>query len=158
MQVNPVGQKLSVAHRAYIAGFLDADGAIMATIERHPEKRFGFRVRVEVKISQANRKVLDWIFRKVRVGTVRKNRTTFDWMVRDQQIAKSLIQMLLPYLYVKKFQARKALQIIDTPIKQQKDLIFVARLADTLAGRNVRSKLRRKNSVLMIQESFSRND
>ena len=31
---------------AYIAGFLDGDGAVSAIIERHPEKKYGFRVRV----------------------------------------------------------------------------------------------------------------
>ena len=39
MKVHPVGKRLSEVERAYIAGFLDADGAIMASIERHPEKK-----------------------------------------------------------------------------------------------------------------------
>ena len=37
---NAVGKEYSEAKRAYLAGFLDADGAIMATIERHQEKKF----------------------------------------------------------------------------------------------------------------------
>ena len=47
-----MGQDISEVILSYTAGFLDADGAIMATIERHKEKLYGFRVRVIVKITQ----------------------------------------------------------------------------------------------------------
>ena len=58
MKVDPVGKTLSEVNRAYLAGFLDGDGAIMACIERHPEKRFRFRVRINIKISQKGDKIL----------------------------------------------------------------------------------------------------
>ena len=86
MKVNAVGKKLSVADRAYSAGFLDADGAIMATIERHKEKKFGFRVRVTLKITQRKKDILDWFLETFGVGYIRKNRTTYDWIVRDQRM------------------------------------------------------------------------
>ena len=44
--VHPVGKTIPEVNKAYLAGFLDGDGAIMALLERHPAKRFGFRVRV----------------------------------------------------------------------------------------------------------------
>ena len=47
-----MGRILSEADRAYLAGLIDADGAIMASIEKHREKKFGFRVRVTLKITQ----------------------------------------------------------------------------------------------------------
>jgi len=48
---------LTDVERAYLAGFFDADGAIMASIERHAEKRYGFRVRLLIKIAQKNRDI-----------------------------------------------------------------------------------------------------
>lgn len=57
--VNTVGKDVSEALKSYIAGFLDADGAIMAPIERHNEKKFKLRVRVIVSISQRNQEVLN---------------------------------------------------------------------------------------------------
>ena len=39
--VHPVGKTIPEVHKAYLAGFIDGDGAIMALLERHPAKRFG---------------------------------------------------------------------------------------------------------------------
>jgi len=50
--VHPVGKTIPEVLKAYIAGFLDGDGAIMALLERHPAKRLGFRVRIWVKATQ----------------------------------------------------------------------------------------------------------
>ena len=89
MKANAVGKKCTEVERAYIAGFLDADGAIMAVIEPHTGKQHGFRVRLSLKVTQHDRKILDWIRRKIEVGIVRANRLgthlqTFDLHIRDQ--------------------------------------------------------------------------
>ena len=52
MKANAVGKISNEAGRAYLAGLIDGDGAIMATIEKHSEKKIGFRVRLEIKITQ----------------------------------------------------------------------------------------------------------
>lgn len=93
MVVNAVGKRCSEVERAYVAGFLDADGAIMAIIERHREKRFGFRIRVMLKITQRDRSILDWMHTKLGVGRVRANRfgdlrQTFDLHILDQHTPK----------------------------------------------------------------------
>ncbi len=158
MKVNTVGKRFFEIERAYLAGFLDADGAIMATIERHVEKRFGFRVRITLQITQQNRKILDWFVENLRLGYVQKNRTTFDWLIRDQKIIKDLLVVLIPYLKVKRKQAEIAVRILDKKILKFNDLLKVARLADSLSRLNVRSKNRRKNFVSMIQKNLSSND
>src|SRR6266545_4766511 len=38
--VHPVGKTIPEVQRAYLAGFIDGDGAIMALLERHQGKRF----------------------------------------------------------------------------------------------------------------------
>ena len=157
-KVNPVGKQCSEAEKAYAAGFLDADGAIMATIEKHQEKKFGFRVRVTVKVTQSRREILEWFQRKFHAGLIRKNRTTFDWQIRDQKVAADFLEILLPYLKVKKPQARKALRILRRTINSSAQLRQVANLADSLSHLNVRSQGRRKNFMTMIQENCSRND
>lgn len=65
-KVNAVGKDASEVDWAYTAGFLDGDGAIMATIERHPEKRFGFRVRVCVKILSEGSRDAGLVFSSLR--------------------------------------------------------------------------------------------
>ena len=158
IEVNTVGKILSEAERAYFAGFLDADGAIMATIERHKEKKFKFRVRVTLKISQRDQKVLTWFKSQTKSGYIRKNRTVFDWIVRDQEKALKILKLIIPFLKIKGKQAKIAIEIIEMRIDSFSDLLKAARLADTLASFNVRSKGRRKNFASMIEENVSRND
>ncbi len=158
MKVNPVGKKLSEVELAYIAGFLDADGCIMATIEPHKEKRYGFRVRVTLKITQSKKEIIDWFRMSLVDGSVYRNRTTFDWITRDQKAVYRILQELKPYLKVKKAQSEYAQKIISTIVESKKDFLRIARLADSLSRLNVRSKNRRKNYVTMIKDSFSPND
>lgn len=156
--VGSVGKGCSEVDRAYIAGLLDCDGAIMASIESHKEKRFGFRVRIILKFTQKNPNLLQWIQSVLGVGVVVKNRTTFDWIVKNQQHCKEILELIKIYSRGKKRQAELALEILQTPITSQSDLVKIARLADTLSGYNVRSAGRRKNYASKIQEHASSND
>ena len=158
MKVNPVGKTFSEVNRAYLAGLVDGDGAIMACIEKHPEKRFRFRVRINIKVSQNEDRILRWCKRITGFGHIRHNRTQYEWVSSDQEEIRKFLIFLLPYLKVKKSQAKLAIKILDTEIKTLPNLIKVARLADTLAKFNVRSMRRRKNFAKMIQESVSSND
>jgi hypothetical protein len=156
--VGSVGKKCSEAERAYIAGLFDCDGAIMASIESHKEKKFGFRVRVILKMTQKNPNLLQWLHSLFKVGYITQNRTVFDWVVKDQRYCKELLELIKIYTRGKKKQVELALEILQTPVVSRSDLLKVARLADTLSGYNVRSLGRRKNYTSKIQEHFSSND
>jgi len=153
-----VGRTLSEVERAYIAGLLDADGAIMASIERHPEKKYGFRVRVALKLTQSKPELLNWVKRKISFGHIRKNRTTYDWVVNDQKHILIILSQVIGFLRVKRKQGKLAIRILSSPCNSLEDLIRNAQLADTLASFNVRSKNRRLNFASKIQESVPRND
>ena len=150
MKVNPVGKILSQAERAYIAGLIDGDGAIMACIERHQEKRFGFRIRLIVKVTYSRKNDADDLCALMKMGSVRGNRRTYDWILKNQQEIVKLLKMLIPFLRVKKRQGVIALKIAEETIESKKDLQRVARLADTLSAFNLRSRGRRKNYAAMI--------
>jgi len=163
MKASAVGKRCTEVERAYIAGFLDADGAIMAIIEPHSETRHGFRIRVSLKVTQHDRGILDWIRKKVEVGIVRANRLgtnrqTFDLHVRDQARVGETLELLMPYLRVKRKQAQIALKILLSSRTTKKEILNIARLADTLSKFNVRSKNRRKNFAAKVQVHFSSND
>src|SRR3989338_6778418 len=155
MKANAVGKRCSVAERAYLAGLIDGDGAIMATIEAHCQKRFRFRVRVEIKITQKNERDLVFLNELLGCGSVRKNRTTCDWLTRDQQQILRILSLIKPYSKMKQSQIKFAMEIIQTQIHEKEDLIRVAQLADALSKFNVRSKLRRKNYATIIQKHYS---
>lgn len=158
MPANVVGKVYSAAQRAYLAGFLDGDGAIMATIERHSEKKYGFRVRVTMKITQRDTEPVAWLRKTYGVGCVRANRTTNEWIVRDQRAVYALLTLIKPYVHVKHQQVLLAQEILTTAIACRDDLVRVAQKADALSLFNVRSKNRRTNFVTMIQEYTSCND
>lgn len=158
MVANVVGKKYSEVDRAYLAGFVDADGAVMAHIEPHQEKKFKFRIRLELKITQKNNKVLLYFCQKYNCGSVIKNRSVYDWRIRDQKDVAWLLHFLKPYSRSKQKQIEKALIIVESEIKSKADLLRMARLADALSRFNVRSTNRRKNYTAKIQEYFSRND
>src|SRR5262245_33255218 len=153
LEVNPVGNPLSEVDRAYLAGFLDGDGAIMALIERHAEKRFGFRVRLEMNVTQYHECDVAWLPAHTGVGYIRRNLDTYQWIVRDQRAIRWLLDMVVPYSRCKKKQIALAIEICEHPIQSKNDLIQVAELADALSKFNVRSRNRRKNHAAMIQES-----
>gem|GEM_PF-3894391 len=141
-----------------MAGLIDADGAIIASIESHAEKKFKFRVRVIIKVTQKDQDILIWLKETTQFGRVVKNRTVFDWILRYQRHALIFLEMIKPFIRGKTNQLELALRILSTPVETYQDLISVAQLADTLASFNVRSKNRRKNYVSKIQETVSRND
>ena len=156
--VNTVGKNDVVAIRAYLAGLIDADGAIMAIIEPHKEKRFRFRVRVVIKVTQHQPEVLEWLLDTFGAGKVVINRTAYDWIIRSQKDALVLLTLVSPYLRVKSKQAKLAKEILGSIPTTQDEFLQIVRKADALSKLNVRSTNRRLNTAAMVQAAFSRND
>ena len=155
MKANAVGKMNIEIRRAYLAGLIDGDGCIMATIERHSEKRFGFRVRVEMKLTQKESHLLKQLQKEFKVGSISCNkvntdRATYDWIVRDKMDLIKILKFLMPYSRLKQKQIILALKILKRNVVTKKDLIKNAQMADALSLFNVRSKNRRKNFATMI--------
>jgi len=148
-----VGKPLSEVERAYLAGLLDGDGAIMALIEKHSQKRFGFWVGLEVNVTQLHREDVAWLPVQTGVGYIRRNLRTYQWVVRDQQAIKWLLSMIAPYTRCKENQVALAIRILEILVESREDLLEAAHLADALSKFNVRSNCRRKNHAAMIQDS-----
>lgn len=156
--VNSVGKRYSEVERAYLAGLFDGDGALMACIEFHREKRYKFRVRLVIKITQKNKVFLEKLAHSLGYGKVRVNRRVFEFDIKAQQDVLTFINLIHPYCQIKKEQLTIGLEILNTKVNSQSDLLKISRLADALSGLNVRSLGRRKNYTAKIQEYFSSND
>jgi len=132
---------------AYLAGFFDADGAIMASIERSAQLRFGFRVRLTIKLAQKNKTILEEIQSMIACGKIRLNRTVFELDIKDQTHVKKFIELVYPHCRVKRMQLELALTIIErkSSVESIQDMYAISLVADALAEKNVRSKGRRKN-------------
>ncbi len=156
--VHPVGKTIPEVQKAYLAGFIDGDGAIMALLERHPAKRFGFRVRIWVKATQLRQQDVAWLRDELGSGQVRPSRDCWEWLVKDQSDAEWLLRAIRPFARVKAQQIDIALQILEHRVDSIDDLKEIAGWADALAALNVRSRGRRQNTAAMIQGFVSRND
>ena len=140
-----MGKNLSKTELAYLAGLIDGDGAIMAWIEKHPEKKFKFRVRLALKVTLNQKQILEWIRKKVKFGYLKKNRNQYEWCSQDQEKIEKFLSKVLPFLKVKKKQAEIALKIAKIKVESFEDLVKKAKLADSLAKLNNRSEGIRKN-------------
>ena len=158
MRANSVGKKSVEVNNAYLAGLIDGDGSIMAIIEKHPAKKFGWRVRIVLKVTQKYEADLLFLIPLTGCGAVTKNGETYDWKTRDQDLIKEVLLNIQLYSRIKHNQVTIALQILNTDITSEQDLLAVATLADALSRFNVRSNNRRKNYATKIQTLLSSND
>jgi len=158
MRANSVGKKSVEVNNAYLAGLIDGDGSIMAIIEKHSAKKFGWRVRIVLKVTQKYEADLLFLIPLTGGGAVSKNGETYDWKTRDQNLIMQILLNIQPYSRIKHNQVIIALQILNTDVTSEQDLKAVATLADALSRFNVRSNNRRKNYATKIQTLLSSND
>ena len=158
MRANSVGKASVEVSHAYLAGLIDGDGSIMAVIEKHQAKKFGWRVRIVLKVTQKHEADVSFLPALTGFGAVTRNSQAFDWKTRNQKEIKVILSNIRPYSRIKLKQVKIALEILSSDIKTEADLHKQAKLADTLSRFNVRSNNRRKNYVTKIQTLTSSND
>ena len=154
---------MNETEKAYIAGFLDGDGSIMAIIEPHKECRFGYRIRVMLKFAQheTSANILSYIMSLLGAGHVGKStKQVRECVIRDQKQIEQILSSLLPYVKLKNQQVRLALQLIEKlrHINKKADFLESAKMADKIANLNLRSRSRRKNTSETIHLRYPRND
>lgn len=131
---------MAKTNKAYIAGLMDGDGAIMAFVEKHSEKKFKLRIRVVLKITQKSREHLVWIQDVTGFGEIYRNRGSYDWILKDQKQVLKLIKSLKPYIRIKSRQAKIAQCILDLDLSIKSDFLEALKLASNMSEFNIRSK------------------
>jgi hypothetical protein len=104
---------------SYVAGFLDGDGSIVATVERRPERRrFPYRIRLKINFTQHMRHY-DMLVKLQQFldgyGSLREIRShnLVELVIQDRNEVKAVLKRLLPYLILKERQAKIMIAIID---------------------------------------------
>ena len=156
--VHPVGKTIPEVQRAYLAGFIDGDGAIMALLERHPAKRFGSAFGCGSKRPSYVSRTCSGCARNLALARFKQVTVAGSGWSKDQSDVQWLLQAIQPFARVKAQQIEVALEILEHRIQSIVDLQKVAEWADALAALNVRSRGRRQNTAAMIQGFVSRND
>lgn len=118
MKITPWEVNAKKLSDAYIAGFLDGDGSIIATVEKRPERRrFPYRVRLRVNFTQheRHRKLIEIIKHFLgNVGAIRevKSHKLIELVIQDRKEVESVLVRLLPFIVLKERQAKNLLKII----------------------------------------------
>lgn len=157
---------MSNEEKAYVAGFLDGDGCIMAQLVRRKDYVYGYQVRVSVVFYQKNknREILSWLQRRLRHGYIReRNDGMVEYTIVGFKEVQETLVLLYPYLRLKKVLAQKVLELIETHPKRMtpQELMRVGRLVDATAAFNYSKK--RTNTSAVVQaflkhKSFPRRD
>lgn len=114
--------KLQQTELAYIAGFFDGDGCINVQIIPRADYKFKFQLRFSLTIFQKTSRhwVVLWFQKKLGCGQVRKRKDGIsEFCLVGKNDVQNLLQVLKPFLKVKRRQAQLVLEICQQMSKNQ---------------------------------------
>ena len=147
---------MSSEEKAYIAGFLDGDGSIIAQLVQRKDYRLGYQIRVSVVFYQKtlHQEFLLWLKKQLGYGYIRARRDGMtEYTIVGFREVELVLTLLYPFLRLKKSLARDVLKIIKMHPGQRKmtkaQLIKLSTLVDKTARFNY-SKKRTVTSAKVI--------
>nr|YP_009463600.1 homing endonuclease [Haematococcus lacustris]YP_009463671.1 homing endonuclease [Haematococcus lacustris]AAL77526.1 unknown [Haematococcus lacustris]ALO21604.1 putative LAGLIDADG homing endonuclease [Haematococcus lacustris]AUW36422.1 homing endonuclease [Haematococcus lacustris]AUW36493.1 homing endonuclease [Haematococcus lacustris] len=153
---------LTNEQKAYLAGFIDCDGSLMAQIVRKPDYAYKFQIRVTIQLSQRTSRIhfLKEIASEVGYGYVVSRNNMSDYVITQANIVYELLSLLLPYLRMKVKQANLILKIIQElpSAKVSKDkFIELCILANQVSILNTPNKIL-KNTWQVVKAELESED
>jgi hypothetical protein len=151
--------KLSRIKKSYIAGFLDGDGSIYVRIKPNKTYRYRFQISPAVVFYQSEKaeKFLQSLQKEINEGYIRKrNDGIVEFILGDVASIKELLNNIIPYLQLKKKQAKLLLEILEVKqkVKTANDFLRLTKKIDLFQGLNY-SKKRIQNS-LEVEKALKR--
>jgi len=107
---------LTCQEKAYIAGFLDGDGCLNAQIVQRHDYILKYQIHVSVTFYQKTQRhwFLIKLNKKLHYGSLRKRPDGIsEYSITGSKSVYNLVTALLPYLQLKKRQAKLLLEIIQ---------------------------------------------
>lgn len=129
---------MSNEDKAYIAGFLDGDGCIMAQLVRRKDYIYGFQVRVSIVFyqKQVHQEILSWLKSKLNFGYIRqRNDGMAEYTIVGFKEVKETLLLLTNHLRLKKVLALKIVELIDSHPERMNasELVRLSHLVDETA-------------------------
>ena len=130
---------------AYIAGFLDGDGCVMAQLVRRKDYIFGYQIRTSIVFyqKQNHQNILHWLKEELNYGYVRqRNDGMAEYTIVGFKEVKEILELLIPYLRLKKDLAISMIGLIQSHPKRMtpEELIRLSKLVDETAKFNYSKK------------------
>lgn len=127
---------------AYLAGFIDGDGSIIAQLNPKNDYTLKFQIRVSVNFIQSTSRkhFLKRIHEELGIGTLRdRNDSITELNIVGIEQVKPLLQGLKPFLRMKEKQANLVLRICDQLPSTKGDaykFLELSKLSDQVANLN----------------------
>jgi hypothetical protein len=139
---------------AYIAGFLDGDGCIMAQLVRRKDYIYGYQVRVSTVFYQktTHDEILYWLKSKLHYGYIRhRNDEMAEYTIVGLTEVGSVLRLLYPYLRLKNALANQVMKLIQQHPKKMtpERLVFMSKLVDQTASYNYSKKRTNTTETVM---------
>lgn len=140
--------------KAYIAGFLDGDGCILAQIVPNSTYKFNFYIRVSVIFYQKKKRhwFILWLHKILKLGTIRIRKDNIsEYTIVGYKPVETILRFLYPFLLIKKPIARLVLKIIDQvkTVKTKEDFLEVCKLVDKIS--HFTDSKKRKNTSDLVK-------
>ena len=151
---------ISSEDKAYMAGFLDGDGSIMAQLVFRKDYKFGFQIRTSIVFYQKtnHEEILEWLRDQLDYGYIRRrNDGMTEYTIVGLREVESVLSLLYPYLRLKKVLAKQVLAIIKRhPAKMTVgQLLKLSELVDKTAEFNYSKK--RTNTAETVRAYLQEN-
>lgn len=151
---------------AYIAGFLDGDGCLMAQLVKRTDYKFGFQIRLSIVFYQRADNIahLKWIKSKLKNGYIRiRNDYMSEYTIVGYKDVREVLEIIYPYLKLKKSQAKLLIKISKISKKPNvEEFLSYCRLVDESAKLNYtkKRKIFTQNVIRYLEKHkiFPRND
>lgn len=149
---------LSLEQASYLAGFIDADGSLMAQIVSRKDYFLQFQIRVSVTCIQKMSRIhhLEKFHSEIGIGTIRNRGDGIgEFAIIGHKNVSAFLKQIVPYLRMKKKQANLIIRIceqLDLTKKDPQKFLELCVLSDQVAALNDSSK--RSNSAQMVEMVF----
>jgi hypothetical protein len=147
----------------YLAGFIDADGSIIAQIVKKSDYRFKYQIRLTFQVTQLTKRrwLLESFKELIGAGTIRtrKGGSVSDYVLVEAANVAAILRQIRPFLRVKKKQADLVLRIIEQlpSAKESLEQFYqVCKLTDQVSSLND-SKVK-TNTYESVKATLSGND
>ena len=146
---------------AYIAGFLDGDGCVMAQLVRRKDYIYGYQIRTSIVFYQKsrNQRILHWLKDRLKLGYIRhRNDGMTEYTIVGLKEVESVLNILLPYLRLKKELAEEVIKLIKAIPKRMtpEELVRLSKIVDSTAKFNYSKK--RTNTSKTIRSYLENTD
>ena len=143
---------------AYIAGLLDGDGSIFFQIVPRQDYKQKFQIRSSIAFYQKTEfaQILEWLKSIFGTGYIRHRKTGIsDYKIVELKEVKRTLQLLQPYVRLKKNQINLGLEIINRleNKKSKEDFLEICKLVDKFKELNYSKK--RKITHEIVSKSLS---